>query len=78
VLGAGLIWAVWTVSGFFLTRLMPDSLQLDAGSIQYILIGTLIVTMLLWRPQGLLPERISETLTTTANKAVLKPKQETG
>jgi branched-chain amino acid transport system permease protein len=78
VLGAGLIWAVWTVSGFALTRLMPDSLQLDAGSIQYILIGTLIVTMLLWRPQGLLPERISETLTTTANKAALKPKQETG
>ena len=59
VLGAFLIWAVWTLSGFALTRLAPAGWQLDAGSIQYILIGTLIVTMLLWRPQGLLPERIT-------------------
>lgn len=61
VLGAVLIWAAWTVSGFALTRLAPDWMQLDAGSIQYILIGSLIVAMLLWRPQGLLPERVSDT-----------------
>jgi branched-chain amino acid transport system permease protein len=44
-------------------------MQLDAGSIQYILIGTLIVSMLLWRPEGLLPERISTNRPTTADKA---------
>ncbi|MEL6521812.1 MAG: branched-chain amino acid ABC transporter permease [Pseudomonadota bacterium] len=66
VLGAVLIWGVWTLSGFALTRLAPASLQIDAGSIQYILIGGLIVSMLIWRPQGLLPERIA---TTTAGKA---------
>jgi len=59
LLGAGLIWAVWTASGFALTRLVPQGWQLSAGSIQYILIGLVIVGMLLWRPQGLLPERIS-------------------
>ncbi|MFV1877972.1 branched-chain amino acid ABC transporter permease [Nioella sp.] len=69
VLGAVLIWGAWTLSGFALTRLAPDSMQLDAGSIQYILIGTLIVSMLLWRPEGLLPERISNTRKTTATKA---------
>jgi branched-chain amino acid transport system permease protein len=69
VLGAVLIWGAWTMSGFALTRLVPASMQLDAGSIQYILIGTLIVTMLLWRPEGLLPERISTNRTTTADKA---------
>ncbi len=69
VLGAVLIWGVWTLSGFALTRLAPESMQLDAGSIQYILIGTVIVTMLLWRPEGLLPERISSNRTTTAAKA---------
>lgn len=69
VLGAVLIWGAWTLSGFALTRLVPDSMQLDAGSIQYILIGTLIVSMLLWRPEGLLPERISNPRNTTVAKA---------
>lgn len=69
VLGAVLIWGVWTLSGFALTRLAPAALQIDAGSIQYVLIGTLIVTMLIWRPQGLLPERIRTSQTPTADKA---------
>mgnify|MGYP001361044767 CR=1 FL=1 len=63
VLGAFLIWAAWTLSGFALSRFAPAALQLHAGSIQYILIGLVIVGMLLWRPQGLLPERIRPTLT---------------
>jgi branched-chain amino acid transport system permease protein len=59
VLGAFLIWAAWTASGFALTRLAPTDVQIYAGSIQYVLIGSVIVGMLLWRPQGLLPERIA-------------------
>lgn len=64
LLGAGLIWAAWTASGFALSRFAPTDWQLYAGSIQYILIGAVIVGMLLWRPQGLLPERISTRLST--------------
>jgi branched-chain amino acid transport system permease protein len=69
LLGAFLIWAVWTASGFALARLAPTGWQLYAGSIQYILIGSVIVGMLMWRPQGLLPERISTRLTQTAKPA---------
>ena len=58
VLGAFLIWAAWTFSGWALSRFAPVEAQLYTGSIQYILIGLVIVTMLLWRPQGLLPERL--------------------
>jgi branched-chain amino acid transport system permease protein len=51
VLGAFLIWGA-------LSRFAPIEAQLYTGSIQYILIGLVIVGMLLWRPQGLLPERL--------------------
>ena len=58
VLGAFLIWGAWTASGWALSRFAPIVAQLYTGSIQYILIGLVIVGMLLWRPQGLLPERL--------------------
>ena len=57
-LGAFLIWAAWTFSGWALSRFAPIEAQLYTGSIQYVLIGLVIVTMLLWRPQGLFPERL--------------------
>jgi branched-chain amino acid transport system permease protein len=58
VLGAFLIWAAWTASGWGLSRFAPVELQLYTGTLQYILIGLIIVGMLLWRPQGLLPEKL--------------------
>jgi len=58
VLGAFLIWGAWTASGWALSRFAPIEAQLYTGSIQYILIGLVIVGMLLWRPQGLWPERL--------------------
>jgi branched-chain amino acid transport system permease protein len=69
VLGAVLIWGAWTMSGFALARLAPAEIQLQAGSIQLILIGLVIVTMLLWRPQGLLPERLTTRSKPTARRA---------
>lgn len=63
ILGAFLIWAAWTMSGFFLARYAPAAMQTYAGSVQYIMIGAVIVGMLLWRPQGLLPERIGQSIT---------------
>jgi branched-chain amino acid transport system permease protein len=59
ILGAFAIWAAWTASGFALSRLAPQEMQLYTGPVQFILIGSVIVGMLLWRPQGLLPERIA-------------------
>jgi branched-chain amino acid transport system permease protein len=69
VLGAVLIWGAWTMSGFALARLAPAEIQLQAGSIQLILIGLVIVLMLLWRPQGLLPERLTTSSRPTAARA---------
>lgn len=58
IAGAFMIWAAWTASGWALSRFAPIEAQLYTGSIQYVLIGLVIVGMLLWRPQGLLPERL--------------------
>ena len=58
ILGAFLVWAAWTASGWALSRFAPVDAQLYTGTIQYILIGMVIVGMLIWRPEGLLPERL--------------------
>jgi len=58
MIGAFLIWGAWAASGWALSRFAPIEAQLYAGSIQYVLIGLVIVGMLLWRPQGLFPERL--------------------
>jgi branched-chain amino acid transport system permease protein len=58
IAGAFLIWAAWTGSGWALSRFAPLEAQLYTGTIQYILIGFIIVGMLLWRPQGLIPEKL--------------------
>lgn len=58
IFGTFLIWAAWTTSGWALSRYAPVEAQVYAGSVQYVLIGFVIVGMLLWRPQGLFPERL--------------------
>ena len=58
ILGAFLIWAAWTISGWMLSKFAPVEAQLYTGTLQYIMIGMIIVGMLLWRPQGLLPEKL--------------------
>ena len=58
VIGAFLIWGAWTAGGWALSRFAPVDAQIYTGSIQYVLIGSVIVGMLLWRPQGLFPERL--------------------
>lgn len=56
--GAFIIWGGWTFSGWALARFAPIEAQLYTGSIQFVLIGLVIVGMLLWRPKGLFPERL--------------------
>jgi branched-chain amino acid transport system permease protein len=58
VMGTFLIWAAWTASGWALSRFAPLEVQLYTGSIQFVLIGFVIVGMLMWRPQGLFPEKL--------------------
>ncbi|WP_298837167.1 branched-chain amino acid ABC transporter permease [uncultured Roseobacter sp.] len=58
VAGAFLIWGAWTASGWALSRFAPQEVQLYTGSVQFILIGFVIVGMLLWRPQGLFEEKL--------------------
>ncbi|MDU8913671.1 branched-chain amino acid ABC transporter permease [Aestuariicoccus sp. MJ-SS9] len=59
MMGAFLIWGAWTASGWALSRFAPQDWQLYTGSVQFILIGFVIVGMLLWRPEGLFPERLA-------------------
>ncbi|WP_425038356.1 branched-chain amino acid ABC transporter permease [Primorskyibacter sp. S187A] len=58
IFGAFLIWGAWTASGWALSRFAPVEVQLYTGSVQFILIGTVIVGMLMWRPQGFFPEKL--------------------
>ncbi|MFZ3584307.1 branched-chain amino acid ABC transporter permease [Loktanella sp. DJP18] len=56
VLGCLLVWGLWTASGYLISNLVPPSLQSQAGSVQAMLIGILIVLTLLFRPRGLIGE----------------------
>ena len=60
VLGTFVVWGSWVGSGWLLTAIAPQSWQLYAGSIQYIIIGCIIVITLLARPRGLLPEKLTQ------------------
>jgi len=59
VMGTFLVWGAWVGSGWALTELAPRELQLYTGTLQYILIGIIIVATLLARPRGLLPEELT-------------------
>jgi branched-chain amino acid transport system permease protein len=59
IAGTLIVWGGWVGSGWLLTELVPRHLQIYAGSIQYILIGLIIVLTLLARPKGLLPEELA-------------------
>jgi branched-chain amino acid transport system permease protein len=56
LLGAFLIWAVWSGTQF-LTGYLPVELTARAGALRVLLVGVLLQVILLARPQGLLPER---------------------
>ncbi|MCY6382605.1 branched-chain amino acid ABC transporter permease [Hoeflea prorocentri] len=66
VLGTFVVWGCWVASGFGLASFAPPHIQIYAGTIQYILIGLIIVIALLLRPRGLLPEQLQITTRTTS------------
>lgn len=56
ILGVLVVWGIWTASGYFIGQLVPPGYQSQAGSVQAILIGLVIVLTLLFRPRGLIGE----------------------
>jgi branched-chain amino acid transport system permease protein len=60
ILGAFVIWTVWSVTER-ITSALPVEYVTQAGALRLLLIGVLIQVILLFRPQGILPER-TETL----------------
>ncbi len=58
LLGALIVWGVWTMSGFVISRVVPSELQTQGGAIQAVLIGLILVVTLLIRPRGLIGEEL--------------------
>lgn len=56
VLGAVLVWAIWALSGALISEVFPADQQARAASLQIVVIGVMLCLILLWRPQGILPE----------------------
>jgi branched-chain amino acid transport system permease protein len=56
ILGAFVVWALWSWSTFLISRVMPAGLQTRAPFIRYILIGLILVIVLLKRPRGIIGE----------------------
>ncbi|MDX1606327.1 MAG: branched-chain amino acid ABC transporter permease [Candidatus Competibacterales bacterium] len=56
ILGAVVIWGVWSLTEF-LTGMLPADFVTQAAALRIFLIGLLLQVILLSRPQGLLPER---------------------
>ncbi len=64
ILGAFVVWGIWTGTTFLTDALLPPMLLSRAPYIRYLIIGILLVSTLLARPQGLLGEekRVSKML----------------
>lgn len=56
IIGSLLIWGLWTVTETILGAVLPAVLKNQVASARVVLVGLILVGMLLYRPQGLLPE----------------------
>jgi branched-chain amino acid transport system permease protein len=57
LLGAGIVWALWTVSGLLISDFVPAGLEARAAALRIVAIGVLLATMIVARPRGLIGER---------------------
>jgi branched-chain amino acid transport system permease protein len=57
IVGAGLVWALWSVSGLIIADAVPASFQARAAALRIIAIGVLLAAMIVLRPRGLIGER---------------------
>ena len=58
VLGAAIVWVIWSLSGQLLAMALPPQAQSASGAIRMISIAVLLIAVLLLRPEGVLPERV--------------------
>jgi branched-chain amino acid transport system permease protein len=56
LLGAVLVWALWSISGALLAATVPAEYQARAAALQIVLIGVALAALLVLRPRGLLGE----------------------
>jgi branched-chain amino acid transport system permease protein len=56
LIGAVLVWGIWSLSGLTVGLVLPPDQQARAASLQIVAIGVLLVAILLWRPRGILGE----------------------
>lgn len=56
ILGAYVVWAIWSVSGGVLREIIPQAEQARAAALQVVLIGVMLAAILLLRPRGLIGE----------------------
>jgi branched-chain amino acid transport system permease protein len=56
LVGAVVVWGIWSMSGLALSLLFPPGQQARAASLQIVSIGLLLVAILLLRPRGILGE----------------------
>jgi branched-chain amino acid transport system permease protein len=56
VVGAIVVWALWTLSGTALSAVLPPEMQARGASLRVVLIGVMLVVVLLVRPRGLIGE----------------------
>jgi branched-chain amino acid transport system permease protein len=59
LLGAVLVWALWSASGAAMTEIFPPEQQARAAALQIVAIGVLMAAILLLRPRGLLGEAVT-------------------
>ena len=57
ILGAGIVWALWTVSGLLISDFVPAGLEARAAALRIVAIGLLLAAMIVLRPRGLIGER---------------------
>ena len=57
ILGAGLIWAIWSASGLAIGAFFAAEDQARAAALRIVAIGVLMATSILLRPRGFLGER---------------------
>jgi len=59
ILGALVVWAIWSVSGGLLREFIPPAEQARGAALQIVLVGVLLAAMLLLRPRGVLGETVT-------------------
>jgi branched-chain amino acid transport system permease protein len=72
ILGAIVVWGLWSASSFAIAATVPAGAQARAASLQIAMIGVLLAAILVFMPRGLLGERIA------VSRFIRKPQKEVG